>query len=166
MALGTVLATLGPTRTEKDFAQHIASVIASDPKAGWFLIVDQLNTHKSETLVRLVASACDLSVELGEKGKSGILANMDSRAAFFSDPSHRIRFFYTPKHTSWLNPIEMWFGILVRKLLKWGSFQSVDDLTQQITTFINYFNQTMAKPFQWKFQSCRWTYSNPIEQLG
>jgi len=128
--------------------------------------VDQLNTHKSETLVRLVARHCNLTVELGDKGKSGILTSMESRAAFLTDPSHRIRFVYTPKHTSWLNQIEMWFSILVRKLLKRGSFNSVDDLTVQMRAFIDYFNQTLAKPFQWKFKPCRWTYNIPLEQAA
>jgi hypothetical protein len=101
VATGKIIAPkIGPTRTEDDFAEHIEAVIASDPEAGWIFIVDQLNTHKSETLVRLVAQHCDIETELGEKGKSGILQSMPSRAAFLSDESHRIRFVYTPKHTS------------------------------------------------------------------
>ena len=147
-----------------DFAQHIKAVIATAPKDGWIFIADQLNTHKSETLVRLVAAECDLNLELGEKGKSGILCSMESRAAFLSDPSHRIRFLYTPKHTSWLNQIEMWFGILVRKLLKRGNFTSVEQLQQKIRDFIDYFNQTLAKPFNWKFKPCRWLYGTSLEQ--
>ena len=167
VALAQIIApTLGPTRTERDFAQHIEAVIETDPRAGWTFILDQLNTHKSETLVRLVARHCDITVELGEKGKSGILASMEFRAAFLSEPSHRIRFVYTPKHTSWLNQIEMWFSILVRKLLKRGNLKSVDDLTAQIRAFIDYFNQTLAKPFQWKFKPCRWTYSTPLEKAA
>ncbi len=130
------------------------------------LILDQLNTHKSETLVRLVARHCNLTLELGEKGQSGILASMESRAAFLTDPSHRIRFVYTPKHTSWLNQIEIWFSILVRQLLKRGSFKSVDELTAQMRTFIDYFNRTLANPFQWKFKPCRWTYNTPLEQAA
>jgi hypothetical protein len=90
-----VAASVGPTRTEQDFADHIEAVIATDVKASWVFIVDQLNTHKSETLVRLVAKHCGLKQELGLKGKSGILASMPSRAAFLSCASHRIRFVYT-----------------------------------------------------------------------
>ncbi len=131
---------------DTDFAQHIEAVIATDPQAGWFFIVDQLNTHKSETLVRLVARHCNLTLDLGEKGQSGILASMESRAAFLTEESHRIRFVYTPKHSSWLNQIEMWFSILVRKLLKRSSFKSVDDLMAQMRAFIDYFNHTLATP--------------------
>ena len=165
VVLGKLIAAqLGPTRTEADFAEHIKVVIATAPKDDWIFIADQLNTHKSETLVRLVAAHCDLNLELGEKGKSGILASMESRAAFLSDPSHQIRFLYTPKHTSWLNQIEIWFGILVRKLLKRGNFTSVEELQQKIRDFIDYFNQTLAKPFNWKFKPCRWLYGTHLEQ--
>ena len=130
---------------------HIARTIETDPEAGWVFLVDQLNTHQSASLVRLVAASCQLDIELGIKGKSGILKSMATRAAFLSDQSHRIRFVYIPKHTSWLNQIECWFSILVRRLLKRGSFTSVEHLQQSILAFIDYFNQTMGKPFQWKY---------------
>jgi hypothetical protein len=59
VATGEVVApTIGPSRTEEDFAAHIAQTIATDPEAPWLFIVDQLNMHKSEALVRLVAKAC------------------------------------------------------------------------------------------------------------
>ena len=153
VATGTLLTpSIGPTRNEADFATHIAQTLASDPKAGWIFILDQLNTHKSETLVRLVDRLCDLKLDLGEKAKSGILQSMPTRAAFLSDPSHRIRFVYVPKHSSWLNQIECWFSILVRRLIKRGNFTSTDDLQQQILDFIAYFNRILAKPFNWKFK--------------
>ena len=74
--------------------------------------------------------------------------------AFLQDVSHRIRFVYTPKHTSWLNQIELWFSILVRRLLKQGSFSSVYELKERILAFIEYFNCTMAKPFKWTYKGC------------
>lgn len=149
---GIGLASLGPTRTEFDFANHIANTIEHAPQDAWIFIVDQLNTHQSSSLVRLVAACCQFDIDLGIKGKSGILQSMVSRAAFLSDPSHRIRFVYVPKHTSWLNQIECWFSILVRRLIRRGNFTSTLDLQQQILGFIAYFNRTMAKPFNWKFQ--------------
>ena len=144
--------SIGPTRTEADFAAHIQAAIDSDPTAEWIFIVDQLNTHKSESLVQLVAEQCGIDEDLGKKGKKGILESMPTRADFLKDKSHRIRFVYVPKHTSWLNQIEIWFSILVRRLLKRGSFGSIEELQQRILAFISYFNQTMAKPFKWTYK--------------
>lgn len=151
VASGKVLApSLGPRRTETDFAAHIAQTIATDPEAVWVFITDQLNTHQSEALVRLVAQHCDLAVDLGVKGKSGVLVSMQSRATFLSDPTHRIQFVYVPKHTSWLNQVEIWFSILVRRVIKRGNFTSRDDLQAKILAFVDYFNCT-AKPFRWTY---------------
>jgi transposase len=143
--------SIGTTRTEEDFRSHISRTMSIDPDGEWIFIADQLNTHKSESLVRLVAERCGIEVDLGIKGKSGILKSMQSRSAFLQDTSHRIRFIYTPKHTSWLNQIEIWFSILVRRVLKRGNFTSVAQLRDRILAFIDYFNQTMAKPFKWTY---------------
>jgi hypothetical protein len=142
--------SLGPRRTEADFATHIARTIDTDPDGVWLFVVDQLNTHQSEALVRLVAQRCALTDDLGEKGESGVLRSMATRAAFLSDPAHRIQFVYLPKHTSWLNQIEIWFSILVRRVLKRGTFRSTEELRERILAFIAYFNQT-AKPFRWTY---------------
>jgi hypothetical protein len=153
VASGQIIApSCGPTRTEADFLAHLQGVVASDPTtARWHVVLDNLDTHRSESLVRWVAAESDVDDALGEKGKDGILHNRQSRAAFLSDPSHRIVFHYTPKHSSWLNQIEIWLSILVRKLLKRGSFISVDDLQQKVLAFIAYYNETMAKPFKWTY---------------
>jgi transposase len=149
---GRVVApSIGPTRTENDFVAHIDQTIQTDPDVSWIFVTDQLNTHKSEGLVRLVAKLVGFTGDLGEKGSHGILETMASRAAFLSGPTHRVRFVYTPKHCSWLNQVEGWFSILVRRLLKRSSFASLDDLRARLLKFIDYFNAVLAKPFKWTY---------------
>ncbi len=152
VATGELIApSVGATRREVDFAEHIAQTTDLDPDAGWIIVADRLDIHMSESLVRLVAERCTIDADLGVKEKHGILLSTRTRATFLQDPSHRVRFVYTPKHTSWLNQIELWFSILVRRLLKRASFTSVEDLRQHILAFIDHFNRTMAKPFRWTY---------------
>jgi transposase len=143
--------TIGPTRTESDFAAHIARTVATDPEAGWIFVVDNLNIHGSETLVRFVAGVCGIAEPLGKKNVRGILKSVASRQAFLSEEGHRIRFVYTPKHSSWLNQIETVFGVIMRKVIRRGSFTSVEDLRSKLMNFIEYFNRVFAKPFQWTY---------------
>ena len=149
-ATGAVVApTIGPSRTAEDFAAPIAHTSAPAPEAPWLLIVDQRTTHTSEALVRRVARACGIEEELGEKETRGLWQSMPTRAAFLRDVSHRLRFLYTPKHTSWLNHIELWFSIVVRRWLKRGNLTSVEDRRERILACIAYFKKTMAKPCKW-----------------
>jgi DDE superfamily endonuclease len=141
--------TIADTRTEADFVEHITRLIQSDPDAGFVILSDQLNTHKSESLVRLIAKVLGDDQVLGEKGKWGILKNMETRQAYLSDLGHRIRFVYTPKHCSWLNPIEVWFSILNRHVLSRGNFPSIQDLTQKIQRYITYYNEHLARGWKW-----------------
>jgi transposase len=143
--------TIGPTRTEADFASHIEQTMATHPGASWVFVTDNLNIHCSETLVRVVAEACAITEPLGKKGVRGVLRSVASRQAFLSDSSHRVRFVYTPKHSSWLNQIEVVFGVIMRKVVRRGSFASVEDLRNKLMNFIEYFNRVFAHPFRWTY---------------
>ena len=145
-------ASIGQTRTEEDFARHIEERVKTDEVGEWVFVLDQLNIHQSASLVKLVAGLCMPAEALGVKGESGILKSMASRKAYLEDKSHRVRFVFTPKHSSWLNQIEIWFSILMRRLLKRGNFKSVEDLQAQILAFITYFNEVLAKPFKWTYK--------------
>lgn len=144
--------TIRMTRTEEDFMWHIYHTVQTDAQASWVIIVDNLNTHCSESLVRYVArlEGIDEST-LGQKGKSGILKSMATRQAFLSDRNHRIRFVYLPKHTSWLNQIEIVFGIVGRRVVRRGNFTSLAALKERLLQFIDYFNRTFAQPFRWTY---------------
>ena len=153
IATGKIIApTIGDTRTEKDFLTHIENTISTDLKGEWIFVVDNLNTHCSESLVRMVDEKCKTNIDLGVKGKSGILKDMSTRTNFLEDTNHRIRFVYTPKHASWLNQIEIWFSILVKRLLKRLSVKSTNELKEKLLSFIDFFNRTMSKPFKWTYR--------------
>lgn len=146
-------ATVGDTRTEKDLDTHLRALLKPHPDARKVhLVMDCLNTHQSESMVRLVAEREPGPIELGEKGKSGILKSMATRREFLTTETHRLVVHFTPKHCSWLNQIEIWFSILVRKLLRRSSFNSQTDLKTKILDFVDYFNRTMAKPFKWTYK--------------
>jgi len=166
IATGQIISpTLSPTRTEDDFVAHISQTIDTDPQAQWIFITDRLNTHQSEKLVKMIAQRCEITDDLGVKGKRGILQSIKTRSKFLENSEHRIRFVYTPKHSSWLNQIEIWFSILVKKLLKRSSFKSVEEMCQRILEFIEYYNKTMAKAFKWKYKGPIKSKSNKITYL-
>lgn len=154
VATGRVEGVIGDTRTEKDFARFLSDLLSSTaPDTRWDIVCDNLNIHVSESVVRRVAHYRRFKGKLGIKGKSGVLQSKATRTAFLSKPQQRLTFHFTPRHASWLNQIEIWFSILVRKLIRRGNFSSKEDLRDKIEQFIAYFNRTMAKPFRWTMQA-------------
>jgi transposase len=161
VALGQMIhTTIDATRNGEDFADHIEQTIQTDPDANWIFVMDNLNTHYGEEVVRRIARLHGIAADtLGDKKKRrGILGSTKSRREFLSDPSHRIRFVFIPKHSSWLNQIEVVFGVISKRVIRHGSFTSTDDLKSKLLAFIEYFNQTFAKPFNWTYtgKPTRW----------
>jgi transposase len=149
--------TLGQTRKEEDFLKHVQEIVATRPSKKHIIICDQLNTHKSASLVKWVASEYyQGNKDLGIKGKAGILKSQKSRMGFLENEEHKIRFCFTPKHCSWMNQIENWFGTLERKVIKHGEFDSIDSLEKQISDFICYYNNILSKPINWTFDTVKY----------
>ncbi len=142
--------TIGDTRKEEDYLQHIKDLVEGKEDENHVIYCDQLNTHKSASLVEWIAEYIGFKEDLGTKGKDGILKSQQTRQVFLEESSHKIRFVYTPKHCSWLNQIENWFSILQNKVIKRGNFSSTDDLKNKIICFIEYYNKCMAKVMKWK----------------
>ena len=152
LEFGSPATTIAETRDNQDFAAHIQQTIQLDPAAGWVFVVDNLNTHCGEPLVRMIAEQLEIDpATLGAAKKHGVLKTMETRRAFLSDPRHRLRFVYLPKHSSWLNQIEILFGIINRRVMRRGNFTSKLDLIEKLHRFIRYFNETMAQPMKWTY---------------
>jgi hypothetical protein len=139
------------TRNEQDFLEFVQNTVSTDEKKKWIFVADQLNTHVSASLVNWVAKEEKYVGDLGEKGKEGILKNKKSRRQFLEDEKHKIRFMYTPKHCSWMNQIEVWFGQLQSQVIRRGDFTSREDLKNKIENYINYYDKCLAKPYTWKY---------------
>lgn len=144
---------LNPTRTEEDFLEFVEQTCEQLPKGDQIVfLADQLNTHQSESLVLWIAEQINYEGPLGKKGQYGILKNIESRKAFLERTEHRIRFVFTPKHCSWLNPIENWFSKLQRHVITYGNFSSVKELENKIENYIEFYNRCLIKPLKWKFK--------------
>ena len=145
--------TINETRNGEDFASHIMATISRDPDADWIFVMDNLNTHYGEPIIRAIAGLLGINeATLGDKKKrKGILGSVASRKEFLSDPAHRVRFVFIPKHSSWLNQIEMMFGVISRRVMRNGNFSSKQDLEAKLRQFVDYFNRTFAKPVNWRY---------------
>ena len=154
VATGRIISpTITETRTEADFLVNLKGVVGFDPKARFRIVLDNLNTHCSESCVRFVAEQCGIDPSgLGQKGRDGILKDRHTRQAFLSNPLHRIHFYFTPKHTSWMNQVEIWFGVVRRKVTRYGNFVSKENLRSKLQQFIDYYNDVFAHPYAWTYR--------------
>ena len=155
VATGHVIApTIRPTRTEEDFARHLAATLDTDPQAPWIFVMDQLNIHKSESLVRLVAERCDLDIDLGVKGQSGVLKSIAEHGHLFDRQDASDSFcVYAQTHLlaqSGGNLVQY----LVAALAQAGKLcpRLRIRLLERVLAFIAYFNATLAKPFKWTYK--------------
>lgn len=146
----------GQTNKEPDYLSFVQQVVKQCPQdASIIMVHDNYSTHKSASLTKWIAQQEGDTQNLGAKRSTGILKSTKSRQVYLENSKHRIRFFFTPKHCSWLNPIEIWFGQLQRHALNKASFESVNELQERISKYVTFFNRTMAKPLNWKCDTIR-----------
>jgi transposase len=143
---GQVLWNVGLTRTSNDFAAHLRMVVAQLPTMARYAgVLDNLNTHWSLEVCRLVASWCDIPLVAKD------LACGAQRRAFLSEPTHRHVFHFTPTHGSWLNQVELWFSVFARRFLKRGDFCSGEDFERQLCAYLEGYNTHEAHPYHWTY---------------
>jgi hypothetical protein len=143
---GQILGDVSVRRTSRDFGRHLRHIAEQFPEARRFhWVMDNLNTHWNLPLCRLIARLSGLPFE-PNKLRTGV-----QRRAFLTDPEHKHVLHFTPKHGSWLNQIEIWFGVLQRRVIRRGNFRSKADLTRKILDYIVYYNTHLAHPYRWTY---------------
>ncbi len=146
VATGQVIGSVTERRGRWDFVRHVRDVAECFPGAKRFhWVMDNLNTHYSLELCRYLGK---LSGAWGEKLR---LRTGAQRRAFLTDGRHKHVVHFTPKHGSWLNQIEIWFGVLSRRVLRRGEFRSPEELAERIRSFIAYYNRHLAYPYEWTY---------------
>jgi transposase len=146
VATGQLAWTIGATRKATDFVAHLKQAYQNLPKMQRYdWIMDNLNTHWSLAVCRLVARWCEVPFE------PKVLKTGAQRQAFLCDPSHRHVFHFTPKHGSWLNQAELFFGVLHRRFLARGSFQSMAEFVARLERFLQDYNTHHAHPYRWTY---------------
>ena len=156
---GQVVWNLGQTRTSADFATHLAHVVHQLPamkRDDW--VVDNLNTHWSLDVCRLVATWCKVPF-VPEDLRQG-----EQRRAFLRNASHQHVFHFTPKHGSWLNQVELWFSVFARRFLKRGDFDSAQDFETRLCEYLEIYNTHHAHPYRWTYTGHPLVRATPFSQ--
>jgi hypothetical protein len=146
VATGHIAWTIGTTRTATDFVAHLQRAYQSLPRMERYdWVMDNLNTHWSLDVCRLVARWCKVPFDPA-KLKKGV-----QRRAFLGDPRHCHVFHFTPKHGSWLNQAELFFSVVHRRFLARGSFPSAKDFDRRLERFLQDYNLRHAHPYRWTY---------------
>ena len=159
VATGQVVWNLGQTRTSEDFATHLANVVQQLPdmqRYDW--VVDNLNTHWSLVVCRLVAQWCKVPFVAKDLRRGA------QRRAFLSDPRHQHVFHFTPKQGSWLNQVELWLSVLARRFLKRGNFCSAQDFETRLCDYLEVYNTHAAHPYRWTYAGQPLVRATPFSQ--
>ena len=146
VAAGQLAWTIGTTRQATDFVAHLKQAYAKLPRMQRYdWVMDNLNTHWSLDVCRVVARWCKVPFEPQQLKKG------PQRRAFLSDPSHCHVLHFTPKHGSWLNQAALFFGVLHRRFLARGSFPSAKDFERRLERFLQDYNARHAHPYRWTY---------------
>ncbi len=146
VATGQMAWTIGSTRTATDCVAHLTQAYHCLPALHRYDgVMDNLHTHWSLAVCRLVARWCKVPFA------PHTLKTGPQRRAFLTDPSHRHVFHFTPKHGSWLNQAELFFGVLHRRFLARGSFPSAKDFVRRLERFLKDDNTRHAHPYRWTY---------------
>ena len=121
-------------------------------------ICDNLSNHSCHKFCRVVAELC--SVEYPEKD----LNTKKKRQEWLKKEDKQIIIHFTPKHGSWLNMVEIWFGIMGQKCWKHNSFSSVEELAAFLHDFIQTWNKYFAHPFDWTYDG-KGLHSKAVQRL-
>jgi hypothetical protein len=106
-------------------------------------ICDNYSSHSTEDFCRGIARLCKVSLPP--------VKTLARRKEWLQSADKKIVFHFLPTHGSWLNMIEIWFGILQRKAIKDSNFPSQKALRDRIVDFTDTWNSHFAHPFNWTY---------------
>lgn len=143
---GGVIGSVTERRGTWDFVRHVRDVVVQFPDVKRFhWVMDNLNTHWTFELCQYLGKLS------GVWDGRPPLRTGAQRRAFLADPTHKHAVHFTPKHGSWLNQVEIWFGVLSRRLLRRGESRSAEELAERILAFIGYYDRHHAHPYEWTY---------------
>jgi transposase len=130
---GRILGSCSDRRTQADLVAFMEQVAQAYPKGAVHIVWDNLNTHRAQSV-------------------------WDE---FNARHHHRFVFHFTPIHASWVNQIELLFGIYARRVLHHASHSSIEQLRQRTDAFMAQRNQT-PQPFKWTFAGFELQTGEPL----